>query len=354
MLLNRKLVSYRQRTEREIALWLDAKIREYKTMDPDLAKLTRTLKAFVLRGGKRLRAILLIVSFKAFDGQVKDRNIFKFAAALELLHMAALIHDDLIDNDTYRRGQLTVHKKYAKELTGKIGREEAEKLGRDIAILAGDLLGALANELAEQTDFDDANKLRALEYYYSRGYMMGLGELMDVHLTGRKNISEEKIFNINFLKTVTYTTDGPVMIGGILAGASDRKLAPLIHYSKHIGSSFQIQDDLLGFFGRRKEIGKGVGSDWREGKVNTLIKKALNMASERDKKILLDYLQGKKHISINEARRVVRRSGCVSHIENKIGKDINSAKKCLDRAPIDTASKQLLRDIADYVISRDK
>ena len=216
-------------------------------------------------GGKRLRPMILKESFQLCGGF--DFNIVKpFMAAIEFIHSYSLVHDDLpaMDNDDYRRGKLTTHKKF----------------GEDFGILAGD---ALLNHAYE-------TMLNAILSSYSNGYdkdiifrmnkaaaviavkagidgMVG-GQSLDVYLTG-KDMNKDQLDYIFNLKTGALI-EASFMAGGILAGADDNTVDDLCLAGHLVGVAFQIQDDILDIYGSEKELGKPVHSDEKNNK-NTYV-----------------------------------------------------------------------------------
>lgn len=239
-------------------------------------------------GGKRLRPMILKESFQLCGGF--DFNIVKpFMAAIEFIHSYSLVHDDLpaMDNDDYRRGKLTTHKKF----------------GEDFGILAGD---ALLNHAYE-------TMLNAILSSYSNGYdkdiifrmnkaaaviavkagidgMVG-GQSLDVYLTG-KDMNKDQLDYIFNLKTGALI-EASFMAGGILAGADDNMVDDLCLAGHLVGVAFQIQDDILDIYGSEKELGKPVHSDEKNNK-NTYVslygldaaKKAVSDMSVRAENIL--------------------------------------------------------------------
>ncbi len=239
-------------------------------------------------GGKRLRPMILKESFQLCGGF--DFNIVKpFMAAIEFIHSYSLVHDDLpaMDNDDYRRGKLTTHKKF----------------GEDFGILAGD---ALLNHAYE-------TMLNAILSSYSNGYdkdiifrmnkaaaviavkagidgMVG-GQSLDVYLTG-KDMNKDQLDYIFNLKTGALI-EASFMAGGILAGADDNTVDDLCLAGHLVGVAFQIQDDILDIYGSEKELGKPVHSDEKNNK-NTYVslygldaaKKAVSDMSVRAENIL--------------------------------------------------------------------
>ena len=345
---------YRAKVEKEIKIFFKKKVQESKRVDKDLGILTEELSRFVLRGGKRIRALLFILSFKSFNKKL-SRDAYKFGAALEIAHGAALIHDDFIDQDDLRRGKPTIHRYFTKAFRKKLPAVKAERMGDNLAILGGDMIAAFATELALAAKFPASAKIRALEYFFWRSFDMGLGEMLDIHFSGRDNISKNRIMDINYLKTTTYTTEGPLVIGGILAGVPARKMSDLKKFGRLLGESFQIKDDLLGIFGDKKKLGKPLGSDLREGKMNYVVKQTLLNVAPDEKKKIMTFFRGKKKgktINMKDFRSIIESSGSLKDTNDYINKRIFAAKKVLAASDLNEASKKSFNQIADYIVNR--
>ena len=222
----------------------------------------------LLAGGKRLRPILMIASYSLFKDDIE--KCYKNAIALEMVHTFSLIHDDLpgIDNDDYRRGKLTNHKKY----------NEAT------AILAGDSLlnGAyqiLIDDIGNTSDEEERARKIIVLYELSYGIdRMIAGEYVDTEYEG-KEISSDYLEYMHENKTGALIK-APVKIGAILAGASADEISELESYAEKIGLAFQIKDDILSEVGNAEELGKPVGNDRERGKCTYVTKYGLERAQQ--------------------------------------------------------------------------
>ncbi len=210
-----------------------------------------------LSGGKRLRPVLMKESFKLFGG--KGKIIEPFMAAIEMIHNYSLVHDDLpaMDNDTLRRGRETVWKKY----------------GEDMAILAGDGLLNFAFETASGAfdladDKDEYERIaKAQKILSGKAGVNGMigGQTVDVLSENDDSVTKEKLIFIHKNKTAALI-EASLMIGAVLAGASDKDIADMERAGENIGIAFQIQDDILDLTGTTEELGKNVGSDEKNKK----------------------------------------------------------------------------------------
>lgn len=204
-------------------------------------------------GGKRLRPIFMMEVSKLFDGFNKD--IEPFMAALEMIHTYSLVHDDLpaMDNDDYRRGMLTTHKKF----------------GHAMGILAGDALLNFAFETAadavcNSTDINRAAKAMSVLGKKAGAYGMIGGQVVDVNLSGSKTTKEQLDFI--YENKTSALIEAAFVIGAILSGANEEQINLVEKAAYNIGMAFQIQDDILDVIGDAKVIGKPVLSDEKNEK----------------------------------------------------------------------------------------
>ena len=206
-----------------------------------------------LAGGKRLRPVFMLETYRLFGGN--GREIEPFMAAIEMIHTSSLIHDDLpaMDDDEYRRGRKTTHVVY----------------GYANAILAGDGLLLFAFETAVKAielGADAGRVARAMGILAAKSGIYGMvgGQTVDVETEGKK-VDEAVLDFIYDLKT-SALIEASMMIGAILAGASDEDVQKIEHIANSIGRAFQIRDDILDIEGDEALIGKPVGSDEKNDK----------------------------------------------------------------------------------------
>jgi len=216
-------------------------------------KIYEAMRYSLLAGGKRLRPILCLATCEMAGGTIE--MAMPTACALEMIHTMSLIHDDLpsMDNDDYRRGQLTNHKVY----------------GENIAILAGDGLLAYAFEfVAVNTNNVPAERLLQVVARLAKAVgAAGLvgGQVLDLDSEGKPDISLETLNFIHIHKTAALL-EASVVCGGILAGASECDRLRLSRYAQNIGLAFQIVDDILDVTATQEELGKTAGKDQKAQK----------------------------------------------------------------------------------------
>ena len=224
----------------------------------------------VTAGGKRLRPLLMQETFRMFGGTTDAVELFM--AAIEMIHTYSLVHEDLpaMDNDEYRRGKLTTHAKY----------------GHAMGILAGDGLLNWAFETAsaafdcEESAAGLKRVAKALRILGEKAGVYGMigGQVVDVESTGQA-ADEEKLLFIYELKTGALL-EASMMIGAVLAGASEEETETVEQIASDVGKAFQIRDDILDVTSTLEVLGKPVNSDDRNAKTTYVTLKGLEKASE--------------------------------------------------------------------------
>lgn len=238
------------------------------------ATVLQAMNYSVCIGGKRIRPILMLELYRAFSEEEDADCIEPFLAAMEMLHTYSLVHDDLpaMDNDRYRRGQLTTHAKY----------------GEAMGILAGDALLNYAFETAcKAFSMEDVERNRrvalALKVFAAKAGIFGMigGQTIDVEKTG-KPLEEEEISLIYEWKTCALL-EASVLIGAILGGAEEKLWKDIEQLGFCIGMAFQIRDDILDVVGEEEKLGKPLHSDEKNKKTTYVTLHGLTEAEEQVK-----------------------------------------------------------------------
>lgn len=241
----------------------------------------------VLAGGKRLRPMLMQETYRLFGGA--ERVIEPFMAAIEMIHTYSLVHDDLpaMDNDEYRRGKETTWKVY----------------GEAMGILAGDALLNLAFETATQAfDLDPANPAigRSMQILAKKAGIYGMvgGQVVDVESENTTDMTKDKLDFIYRLKT-SALIESSMLIGAVLAGATEEEQKIIEQAAGKVGLAFQIQDDILDVTSTMEVLGKPIGSDEKNHKVTYVTYEGIEKAKDDVKALsteaieLVESLSGK-------------------------------------------------------------
>lgn len=271
--MTEKLKFFRADFNHQFDDYLFKKEKELTKIDSSIKPLFSHIRKIASKG-KRIRSFLVSLSYQGFGG--KDKKLaLQAAISLELLHLFALIHDDIIDKDGSRRGVVTVHKKF----------------GLASGILAGDLILTLADEA-----FPFSQK--AFDCYHQLKKEVIVGQYLDI-LSEQK---EEKILKTMELKTARYTVFRPLQIGALLVGAKQSSVEKLKEYALLAGIAFQLGDDLLDKDKKEINLISLKGEKYCQEKLKTLLKEAKKALKDvrmrkREKKILselTDYFSKRK------------------------------------------------------------
>jgi geranylgeranyl diphosphate synthase type I len=293
--------------------------------DGEPAILYETTRHLILAGGKRLRSLLLILCCEAVGGTVIDA--LPFAVATEFVQSASLIHDDVVDEDTMRRGVETTHKKY----------------GRKMAIIAGDLLIALAIKLIGERSTPEL-----LTYVAAGGIRMCEGEATDLLMSKNKaqSYTTEAALDIIRLKTVSFMTS-TAKVGAMLGRANEYQLEALIKYAEMLGYSFQIRDDILDIIATKNGAGKSVLSDLRGNRSNYVLAHAIENYSSSEKE---DFIQKLNDGDIESVLKQISYSKSVEHATEKAEYYVLKAKD--EIRGFNFVNEELLLLLADFVMER--
>lgn len=226
-----------------------------------------------LAGGKRLRPMIMLETYKAFGGL--EGGIYPFMAALEMIHTYSLVHDDLpeMDNDELRRGKPTTHIAY----------------GQAMAVLAGDgLLNYAFETVLNEGNSDNAyNVIKASQILGRKAGIYGMigGQTVDVEAEKKNMILTEEQLLFTYENKTAALLQAAFMIGAVMAGADDATVAKLEKAGYALGIAFQLQDDILDITSTTEVLGKPVGSDERQGKVTYVSYLGLERAMEEQKRL---------------------------------------------------------------------
>ncbi|HUD11413.1 MAG TPA: polyprenyl synthetase family protein [Candidatus Saccharimonadia bacterium] len=280
--------------------------------------LVRRMQEFMLRGGKRLRPYLVYLSYSAASG-ADIAPVAEVLAATEFLHFALLIHDDIIDQDTFRYGGPNISGKYRQ---GKPQTASVSQSAEAAALLAGDLALSYVYELLAEAPLDDGARLALVSELGRQFEVVLAGQFLDSVHGELSGVRLQDILRVNLLKTASYSTSGPLKLGLILSGQGSHLLEPFVSYGDALGVLFALTDDLIGMFEVSGTTGKPSCSDLHEGKLTALFYYARKMLKGGDLDVL-NNVMGKPHRAdenLDDIRRVLIASGAKSQIQ-KLAQD---------------------------------
>jgi geranylgeranyl diphosphate synthase, type I len=322
----------------------------------DYGVLIAALEDFVLNGGKRLRPAFAYWGWRAVATGEPDREVLLLFSALELLHACALVHDDVIDDSSTRRGRPTTHIQFAALHRDRNWRGTPERFGTSAAILLGDLALAWADDIVLQVDLPDGARRRVRRVWADiRTEVLG-GQYLDIVAEASAAESIASAMNVDTFKTACYTVSRPLQLG--VAAAADRPDVQAVfqQFGTDLGVAFQLRDDVLGVFGDPAVTGKPSGDDLRSGKRTVLLAEAVELADKSDPlaaKLLRSSIGAQlTDAQVAELRAVIESVGALAAAEQRIAALTKRALATLAAAPINAAAKAGLSELARAATNR--
>ena len=287
------------------------------------------IRATVRQGG-RIRPLLCCCGYAACggDGGPLDERIIVAASSLELLHTFAILHDDVMDGSSMRRGEPTIYRRVTDEHRESGLPGDSERYGVSVAILAGDLALVISDFLLAQSGFSP-QLLNDASAPVTRMRLDAIaGQYLDLNHSGRGVTDPNLTAQIARLKTGSYSVEGPLLVGATLAGASDGAKRALEDFARPLGEAFQLTDDLLGMFGDPEVTGKSADNDLRQGKPTSLMARALSLPTPatRERILALWGDPGSSDEDLEILRKLVLESGAVKSMLGSVSALVTEAK----------------------------
>ena len=296
--------------------------------DPDLELVTEAIGHLLDAGGKRIRPALTLLTGRLYP--CDPDKIVSMAAAVEMLHTATLVHDDVVDGSLLRRGSPTLNAHWSPGAT----------------ILTGDYMFARAADLAAQT-----GNVRVMQVFARTLMAIVSGELRQLFGDATRRQTREDYFKRIYAKTASLF-ELATEAAGVLIGAAEHEILALRQYGHDLGIAFQIMDDVLDFSGDESQVGKPVANDLRQGIVTLPVIDYLD-AHPRDKRVD-ELLRSGQHGDELVLPIVgdVQASGAVDRAVGAARDYVRTAQQRLLQLP-DSEARQSMLAVADYVVARD-
>jgi octaprenyl-diphosphate synthase len=300
-------------------------------LNPYLDLVSDVAGHILFSGGKRLRPLLMVLSARlcGYNGDYEKT----FSTALEYLHAATLLHDDLVDEATLRRGKPVAHSKW----------------GNSIAVLVGDYLLARALSISAGT-----GRLRIVQILAGLTENMSQGEVHQLMRKGDISLTEDEYKDVIRRKTAMLF-EAACRVSAIIADATEEQERALAEYGYNLGIAFQMADDLFDYTLQTSEFGKEVGADLREGKLTLPVIYALQQAQSDDRDLMIKIIQdqGFSEADFKTLTDLLEKYGGLTYTQNMAATYLDTAKKALtvfDSSP----TKETMMDIAEYVLARSE
>jgi geranylgeranyl diphosphate synthase type I len=337
------------RVDALLARTLEENQHRWAPLQNDLETIFEEIRALVLGGGKRLRPQFSHWGWVAAGGDPASAESPRIGAAIELLHAAALFHDDVIDDADTRRSRQSTHKNFSEShsTNGWVG--EARRFGEGSAILIGDITYVLSDSLTNSLS------TQARLIWHDLRLEMNIGQYLDVLGSARQTREIAEADLICRMKSAKYTIERPLHLGAVAADpVRGSALMPMLSaYGLPLGDAFQMRDDILGAFGDTAITGKPVGGDFREGKPTPLLARACAVATGQQADIL--NMVGAPDLSdedIAKIQQVVTETGALQAMEDVISTNHAQAVQALKKSEMQGESFDALVHLADVVTQR--
>lgn len=301
-----------------------------ESLTTDNAMMNGVVKDYLQVKGKQIRPLLVILGARMFGKA--DSKVLCAGAAMEMLHNASLIHDDIVDETDLRRGRPTVN----------------ALMGNHIAVLVGDFFVSRALSVGIQSQ-----SLAVVDALSKLGAELSLGEIDQITTANEHKFDTESYFTVIRQKTASLFKSC-VRMGLEVSNSPKEAIPPMERYAELLGLCFQIKDDIFDYF-PNPQIGKPTGNDLREGKVTLPLLSALAVAPEEESEEMKSLIR-RGNLDAAEIERLVefaRERGGIDAAYRTMDGLHRAADAIIEPFP-DSDSKQAFGDIFDYIISRDR
>lgn len=303
---------------------VDRVIRE--CLDSDVV-LIRTIGDYIIgSGGKRIRPAMVLLSAKAF-GYQGDQHL-KMAAVIEFIHTATLLHDDVVDESALRRGRSTAN----------------EMFGNAASVLVGDYLYSRAFEMMVEV-----NRMAVMQVMSQATKVISEGEVLQLMNVNDPDVTQEKYLQVVRFKTAKLF-EAAARTGAILADVSPALQEAAAAYGRHMGTAFQLIDDLLDYSGDPLTLGKTVGDDLREGKPTLPLLRVMAVGSPADKAMIRQAIEHGDG-DFEAVAQAIGRTDALEHTRLAAEAEVSLAIAALEVLP-DSETKVLLQQLAAHTLTR--
>ena len=297
-------------------------------LQSDVALINQLGFYIINSGGKRLRPAIAILSAKACGYQA-DKHI-NLATIIEFIHTATLLHDDVVDNSDMRRGKETANNLW----------------GNEASVLVGDFLYTRSFEMMVEMD-----SMRLMKILSTTTNIIAEGEVLQLLNCNDADTTEARYLEVIHHKTAKLF-EAAGQLGAVICGASDEIENAMSLYAMHLGSAFQLVDDLLDYSQSSETIGKNIGDDLAEGKPTLPLIHAMRQGNDEQAAIIREAIEQGQRDRITEIITIINETGAIDYTAHAAAQEVAHAKQALSTLP-DSEYKQALLALADFSINRD-
>ncbi len=305
---------------------VDAVIRARLNSD---VVLIRTIGDYIIgAGGKRMRPAMLILVAQALGYQGSHQHLM--AAVVEFIHTATLLHDDVVDESSLRRGRSTANAVF----------------GNAASVLVGDYLYSRAFEMMV-----DVDSMRIMQIMSGATTIIAEGEVLQLLNVHDPDVSEARYLQVVRFKTAKLF-EAAAEAGAVLAGATAAQQQAAAAYGRHIGTAFQLVDDVLDYSGDAAALGKNVGDDLREGKPTLPLIRVLAIGTEVQKQLIRHAIEHGE-ADFDAVAQAIQDTGALGHAMQSAEKEADMAKRALVQFP-DSPARDALLSFCEFAVNRDR
>ncbi len=296
-------------------------------LDSDVA-LVRSVADYIIgSGGKRLRPALLLLVARACG--YRGNHHHTLAAVVEMIHTSTLLHDDVVDESAQRRGRPTANTEF----------------GNAASVLVGDFLYSRSFQLMVSVD-----SMRVLQILADATNVIAAGEVQQLMNTGDVSLDEQAYIEVIQRKTAKLF-EAAGRLGALLAGVDEVREAAFARYGMHLGTAFQIMDDLLDYTGDTAAIGKNLGDDLAEGKMTLPLIRALDVGSAGDVAMVRRAIENGGLTDFAPLIEVLKRTGALAYSQARAHDEADRAAACLEAEPA-SPDKETLIQLCAFAVER--
>jgi octaprenyl-diphosphate synthase len=304
---------------------VDNVLRE--SLASDVALIRQIAEYIVGSGGKRLRPSLLLLAAGACG--YRGRDHYTLAAVIEMIHTATLLHDDVVDESKLRRGHATANAAF----------------GNAAAVLVGDFLYSRAFQLMVSVD-----RMRVLAILADTTNVIAEGEVLQLMNAGNAALDERAYFDVIGRKTAKLF-EAAARLGAVLGNADSAREDAFGRYGMHLGTAFQIMDDVLDYSGNADVIGKSLGDDLAEGKMTLPLIRAIAIGSPADAALIRDAITRGRLAELEPVQDVLARTGALDYARECAARESEAAARCVAAVP-DSPDRRNLLELAAFAARR--
>jgi octaprenyl-diphosphate synthase len=308
---------------------LDVVIRE--NLKSDIELVGEVSGYTIASGGKRMRPLILI--FAAKSSGFDPEGLYDLAAAIEFIHTATLLHDDVVDESDSRRGKPTANVSF----------------GNAAAVLVGDFLYSRAFQLMVRVGKSSIFPIMA-----DATNSISEGEILQLSQIGNMDVTEERYFEIIDAKT-SRLFQAASQLGAVISGRNSNEIRGFLDYGRHLGAAFQIMDDVLDYVGQKSELGKNLGDDLFEGKLTLPIIHCLRNATSDERHLIESAVSSRREdVSVlSQVTALIEHTGSIEYSKSLANLQVELALKAINFLP-ETSYKELLCEFARSAVMRDR